>query len=414
MSVQQGMDLMNQAAKFMDKKSWLGKSTPDLDSARPLYEQAALQFKNAKATDYAVDAYLKSADIYKRQDALYLSAKQIETAALLLEKNKNFVEAAKLFKQASDQFVMYGSGEKGAEVLEKAARGLETVNFDEALYYYTEACALYDVEDKPRSGIDTYGRFISFLVRSRRWPQAIEYSERLLGLNRKLDMRINFFKQALTTVILVLLSGDSVEAKKRLVSFEEYPGFYDSEEGRISGGLVECFENYDDVELANILKNQTIRYLDNEIAKAAQTLRIPGSGKTVAPQNPIGGYAQQQFAPPLQQSSPRPVTNQQPGFMPGSGGIPNQGYVSPSGSNPQLSPRSARSASQTNLLPARSGSQTNFMPPPNMNTRIQPSASFGSGSVPEQQGYYPVHQPQAGVAYGGQPHNLVDDDDDLC
>ncbi|KAJ3250945.1 hypothetical protein HDU77_006246 [Chytriomyces hyalinus] len=106
----------------MDKKTWLGKPNPDLDSARPLYEQAALQFKNAKATDYAVDAHCKVAEIYRKQDALYLSAKQIEAAALILEKDKKPIDAAKLFKQASDQFVMYGSGEKGAEVLEKAAR----------------------------------------------------------------------------------------------------------------------------------------------------------------------------------------------------------------------------------------------------------------------------------------------------
>ncbi|KAJ3235222.1 hypothetical protein HDU78_005293 [Chytriomyces hyalinus] len=399
MSVQQGMELMNQAAKYMDKKTWLGKPNPDLDSARPLYEQAALQFKNAKATDYAVDAHCKVAEIYRKQDALYLSAKQIEAAALILEKDKKPIDAAKLFKQASDQFVMYGSGEKGAEVLEKAARGLEAVNFDEALFYYSESCALYDVEDKPRSGIDTYGRFISFLVRNRRWPQAIETSERLLALNRKLDMRINFNKQALTTVIIVLLSGDSVEARKRLISYEEYPGFYDSQEGQISSELIECFENYDDVRLAEILKNATIRYLDNEIAKASQTLRIPGSGggaRTAAA--PI-----QTFTPQIQQQfAPRPPTNQQP---------QGNGYISPTSSQHQISPREPvnyMSSARSGSLRGPGGEQQPFL----ADDAFYPNAASAPVVNPAvaDAGYRPSpprSQPQSRA-------NLVDDDDDLC
>ncbi|KAJ3021007.1 UNVERIFIED_CONTAM: hypothetical protein HDU68_009873 [Siphonaria sp. JEL0065] len=477
MSMQAGMDLMNQGGKYLDKKSFFGKATPDYDSARPLFEQAgiplplfislftwyllALQFKAAKATDYAVEAYLKAADCYKKQDALFLAGKQVESAALLVQQqSKDMEQSAKLFKQASDLFIMYGSGEKGAECVEKAAKSLETVNIELAHSYYIDAISIYESEDKPRSGIDTIGRFISFLVRNKSWVPAVEYSDRLVQIYRKLDNHPSFNKQALTTTLIVLLSGDSVDARKKLIAYEDFQGFYDSDEGEICHHLVEAFETYDDELLANVLKRPNIRYLDNEIAKASQTLRIPGSGRSapaaqaqqgfggqqfqqLPPQQFQGGYTApqgfqklpQQYTPPQGFQQPQQVSQQ---FQP----TPRSPQQNVTGAVPQGFQPPARSptGSQQNLyggIPS-TASQT-FRPPPRAPTGSPPNVY---GGVPE--GFQPSPRSPTGSQqnlYGGQPQQPApnafaqqpppqqfyqpqppqptsgfnpDDDDDLC
>ncbi len=56
-----------------------------------------------------------------------------------------------------------------------------------------------------------------------------------------------------------------------------------SEEGRTAEKILEVFQTGDEDGLAVILKSATIRYLDNEIAKAAGSLKVPpgrgGAGK---------------------------------------------------------------------------------------------------------------------------------------
>ncbi|KAJ3287191.1 hypothetical protein HDU79_005881 [Rhizoclosmatium sp. JEL0117] len=381
MSLQQGQELMSQGEKLLNKKSFFGKATPDYDLARPLFEQAAVQFKAAKATLLAVSAHSKAAECYKQQNALFLAGKQFESAALLVMNDKQLnqqSEAARLFKAAGDLFVMYGNSEKGAEVVEKAGRCLEDTDVNRAIEYYNDAISLYDTDGKPRSAIDTYGRFISFLARHKQWGQAVENSDKLVQLFRKLDNHPSYNRQVLTTTLLVLLSGDSVDARKRLNAYEEFQGFYDSDEGEISHQLVESFETYDDELLANVLKRPNIKYLDNEIARASLALRIPGSGKSAAAPQPQYNAPQQQFN------------------IPQNFGAPQQYGAPPQGFNPPLQ--------QNYFQPPQP--QNAFQPPPRQHssTTTSPYTSQPNiarqPSIPGSQQPIPARQPSVS---GSQP-----------
>ncbi|KAJ3061584.1 hypothetical protein HDU98_002479 [Podochytrium sp. JEL0797] len=419
----------------MDKKSWLGKATPDIESARPLYEQAALHFKGAKAFHLAVEAHQKAAFCYSQQGAAYLSAKQIELAALLLQKDpKEATQAADLFNEASRAFSMYGSGEKAAECQEKAAKCVEDSNPDLAIKYYTEACSIYEGEEKQRGGIDTMGRFVSFLVKHKRWALAMDQSTRIVQLWRKLDNHPSYNKQALTTTLIVLMGGDSVEARKRLVNFEEFQGFYDSEEGEICNILVESYETYDEEMLANVLKRPIVRYLDNEIAKAAMALRIPGSGGPRAPQpQPHHPQQQQQMYSPPQGFQQQPVMHQfnaPQGFQPSPFAAAPQGFQQPPPANPiqqqqqgggfQPPPRGSASRQQSPTVGSPSGSQRSLggsagYVSPNNGSRANLAQA---GGAPQQQGYPVPQQQQQGyvapMGTGGAFAGVAEDDDDLC
>ncbi|KAJ3200651.1 hypothetical protein HDU82_008717 [Entophlyctis luteolus] len=427
MSLQTGMDLMAQAAKCMDKKSFFGKPNPDIDAARPLFEQAALQFRNCKAYDSAVDALLKAADCYKAQDAFYLSAKQIETAAVMLQTQaKKPAESAAIFKQAANMYTVHGSPDKSAECYEKAARGLETINPSEAEEYYSEACSIYDSEDKQRNSIDTRGRFISFLVKNKRWNQAAQQSEQVVAIWKKLENRMFFNKQALATIIIVLSQGDSVEARKKLLAFED-------EEGEISQHLIEAFENYDDELLSNVLKRQTIKYLDNEIAKAAINLRIPGSGNPSTQQGssqaPSSGYnlqqtgfpqqyAPQQF-PNLPLNPSRPVTS--PANTAGFSATPSRNptppqTASPPSTRPAYAPRDPTPQSASN--PTVAAVPTGYGMPPGYKPRNPTPASGFPGVVQSGgSGGFEAFSGQITQDFRPEPRQQFPsgaDDDDLC
>ncbi|KAJ3417506.1 hypothetical protein HDV05_003370 [Chytridiales sp. JEL 0842] len=288
-ALQLGLELMTKGEKAANKTSFFGKKNPDWDTARVSYETAALKFKEAKAFDHQQEAHVKAANAYKEQDSIYLAAKQLEMAAQVSVANlNNPVEGARLYHQACDYFVAHGSPDRGAELLEKAAKALETVDVNQAAELYVEACTIFETEDRLRTGADTFARAVCFLLRVGKLPQAIDLSQRLCDLYVKIQNRHSFNKQALTTVILALVLGDPVEAGKRLQSLGGTFGFFESDEGFIANGMIEAFNNFDDDKLQELKRKQIIMFLDNEVARATQSLRVTGGGGG----RPAGGYSQ--------------------------------------------------------------------------------------------------------------------------
>ncbi|KAJ3186125.1 hypothetical protein HK101_009732 [Irineochytrium annulatum] len=309
--VQEAIGLMAEAEKAVNKTTWLGKKKPDWETARPLYDNAggalgsfnvaldadhacsATMFKNAKAYDHAVEAFVKSAAANKEEGSLFIAAKQLETAAQLLAQHmKKPQDAAKLYQQASDYFLAHGSPDRAAEMFEKAGKVLEPVDVVGAMEMYKEACSTYETEDKLRAGVDTFTRSIGFAIRSKRLLEAIELSQRLTDIFQKLQNGAYVNKQALSTIVIVLLLGDDVEANKRMSSFSSIPGFLDSEDGHVASDLIEAFQSYDHNLLQASLKRSPIKFLDNEVAKAAMSLRVPGGGSSKRVDNPQTGNDQ--------------------------------------------------------------------------------------------------------------------------
>ncbi|KAJ3330271.1 hypothetical protein HDU76_006059 [Blyttiomyces sp. JEL0837] len=312
--LREGIDLMGKAEKAVNKTSFFGKKTPDWDSARSLYESAATAFKTARAYDHAAEAYAKCAKAYKEQDSLYLAAKQLETGAqLLVQQAKKPMDGARLYREASNYYIAHGSADKGAEVLEKAARAVETVDVNLALELYNEACTTYESEDRLRNGVDTFVKTIGFLLRNKRITEAIDFSQRLSDAYYKLQNLPQFNRQALSTVILVLVSGDPVEANKRITRFSNtVMSFEGSDEAQTARGMIEAFNTSDEELLQQLQKAPLVKFLDNEVARAAQALRIArpkakkqeqGSQQQAYPQQAMGqqGYPQQGYQPQGQQ-----------------------------------------------------------------------------------------------------------------
>jgi hypothetical protein len=80
-------------------------------------------------------------------------------------------------------------------------------------------------------------------------------------------------------------------------------GFPQSEEAEISDDLIKAYEHGDQELLAKTVRRQNITFLDNEIARLARTLAVPGDslggGNYGTPQGSGNRYAQQSYGDSL-------------------------------------------------------------------------------------------------------------------
>nr|KAJ3420804.1 hypothetical protein HK105_005229 [Polyrhizophydium stewartii] len=234
-----GNELMNEGAKALAKTTFFGKPKPDHDAALQCFEQAGTMF---------------------------LAAKALETAANLVAQNMNDPRAAgPLFQQASHMFLAHGSADRAGEMLEKAAKSLETSDPAAATQFYLDSCAVFEDEDRLRMGVDTFKRAIAFCLRAQRMDTAMALSDRLEIAFLKLDNQPSFARQALTNVVLQLAVGNESGARLKIEDASRKSGrFEQTDDGQVANDLLTAIETGDEPLLANIMRSSPIRFLDNE------------------------------------------------------------------------------------------------------------------------------------------------------
>lgn len=229
-----------------------------------------------------------------KSDSIYLAAKATEAGALIAaQQTNNPGNAAAIYSRASDMYLTHGAADKAAEMLEKAGRTTETTNVDKAIEYYIMACTLYEQEDRGRFAVETFKRTVSVLLKNKRYPKAVEILTRMAEVMEPLANKAALFKVYLSIIITLLEMKDDVEAGKRYDIFLTSPGFAQSDEVRAAGELLDAFEKRDPDMLQTVISQQTFTFLDNEVARLAQQLRVPGGGsartasETLAPPRPL-------------------------------------------------------------------------------------------------------------------------------
>ncbi|KAI8579242.1 hypothetical protein K450DRAFT_243462 [Umbelopsis ramanniana AG] len=297
------------AVKLMqdgDKASQKGLfKKPDWDIAGQNYERAATAFKVGKSYEQAVQAYNKASEALLKADATHLAGKAMESAAQILAQNLHQPDrAADAYRRASELFVTQGSVDRGAEQLEKAAKVMENVDVNAAIDLYSQSCSLYEQEDRGRFAMDTFKKAISLLVKTQKYDRAADMLNRQSVVLQKMTNRGALHKANLSIVILSLAMGDEVEANKQFHNFcSRDAGFPQSEEAEISDDLIKAYEHGDGELLAKTVRRQNITFLDNEIARLARSLGVPGenirSNNYGAPQAAGNAYPQQSYGDDL-------------------------------------------------------------------------------------------------------------------
>jgi len=256
----------------------LFKWKPDWDSAATKYEKASLLFRNVKAFTESKDALGKAATSYANSNSIYLAGKCCEDAGNIAKDQGANLEAADWFEKAADYYHRSGKSDRASALYVRAASVLTKNEKDRAIKLFKEALDIYSTNDSFHLAADVYRSFNSYLIKEELYLEAISNMEKQIIGYRNLKQDHNIWKSYLSIIIIELKLGEWVKATEYQEKFgEEEANYYSTEESKIAQDLLNAFEKNDDDLLKKTAKLQKIRLLENQVARVAINLKLPGS-----------------------------------------------------------------------------------------------------------------------------------------
>ncbi|XP_048856746.1 N-ethylmaleimide-sensitive factor attachment protein, gamma b [Brienomyrus brachyistius] len=271
-------------------KTSLTKWKPDYDSAASEYAKAAVAFKNAKQFEQAKDAYVKEAEYHTENKALFHAAKALEQAGMMMKDMKRMPEAIQYIEKASMMYVENGTPDTAAMALDRAGKLIEPVNVEKAIDLYKKAASVFENEDRLRQAAELLGKSSRLLVRLRRLDEAAASIQKEKNMYKEIENYPTCFKKTIAQVLVHLHRSDFVAADKCVRESYSIPGFSGSEDCVAMEQLLQGYDEQDEDAVSRVCSSPLLKYMDNDYAKLAVALKVPGGGKKKkSPTVPQGG-----------------------------------------------------------------------------------------------------------------------------
>uniref|UniRef100_A0A8C5GWC9 Gamma-soluble NSF attachment protein n=1 Tax=Gouania willdenowi TaxID=441366 RepID=A0A8C5GWC9_GOUWI len=247
-------------------KTSLTKWKPDFDSAASEYAKAAVCFKNAKQYEQAMEAYLK-------------------------EEQKKMPEAIQYIEKACMMYMENGTPDTAAMALDRAGKLIEPLNLEKAVDLYQKAAGVFENEDRLRQAVELLGKASRLLVRLRRLDDAAVALQKEKNMYKEIENFPMCFKKTTAQVLVHLHRGDFVAADKCVRESYSLPGYSGSEDCVAMETLLQGYDEQDEDQIHRVCNSPLLKYMDNDYAKLAISLRVPGGGakKKKAPASSPGG-----------------------------------------------------------------------------------------------------------------------------
>lgn len=246
----------------------------DWDSAALAYEKAANAFRSAKIYDSAKYCFLRLSLCQTHMDVYYLAAKSMENASAMAKELKETQECANLLLESCKLYRTNGNSFQAADTMTKAAKLLEDIDLNQTIKLLTDACELFELDDKDHFSGDTFKQTISMLLKHKKYTEAVDL---MILQNRvfvKLEQNHDLHKSCLSVITISLATDDIVASKKYYEQFLDYPSFIHSQEGTTAQELITAFDNHDVDGVKKIVSRHIFNFLDNQVAKIAKNLSI--------------------------------------------------------------------------------------------------------------------------------------------
>ena len=146
--IREAEENIKQAEKYL--KTSMFKWNPDYDSAGDAYSRAATAYKVGGKKEEAIKCLDKACDCYKEMRTLFQAARMLDQAVLLSRDLNRMDDVVSYAERGALLFRQDGSNESAAQLLEKAAKIVESSCPDKAIGIYTKAAETVGVEDRPR------------------------------------------------------------------------------------------------------------------------------------------------------------------------------------------------------------------------------------------------------------------------
>ncbi|KAF5905217.1 gamma-soluble NSF attachment protein-like [Clarias magur] len=239
----------------------------------------AVAFKNAKQLDEAKEAYLQEAEAHTNNRALFHAAKALEQAGMMLKDMQRLPEAIQYIEKASLMYVENGTPDTAAMALDRAGKLIEPVDLAKAVDLYQKAASVFENEERLRQAVELLGKASRLLVRQKKFDEAALAIQKEKNMYRDIENYPTCFKKTIAQVLVHLHRGDFVAADKCVRESYSIPGFSGSEDCIALEQLLQGYDQQDEEQVARVCNSPLFKYMDNDYAKLAITLGVPGGGK---------------------------------------------------------------------------------------------------------------------------------------
>lgn len=265
------------AEKYL-KTSFM-KWKPDYDSAASEYAKAAVAFKNAKQLEEAKEAYLQEAEAHTNNRTLFHAAKALEQAGMMLKDMQRLPEAIQYIEKASMMYVENGTPDTAAMALDRAGKLIEPVDLSKAVDLYQRAASVFENEERLRQAVELLGKASRLLVRQKKFDEAVVSIQKEKNMYKDIENYPTCFKKTIAQVLVHLHRGDYVAADKCVRESYSIPGFSGSEDCVALEQLLQGYDQQDEDLVSRVCNSPLFKYMDNDYAKLALSLNVPGGGK---------------------------------------------------------------------------------------------------------------------------------------
>ncbi|XP_039381667.1 gamma-soluble NSF attachment protein isoform X1 [Mauremys reevesii] len=291
--INEALEHVAKAEKYL--KTGFLKWKPDYDSAATEYGKAGVAFKNAKQFDQAKDAYLREAEAHANNRALFHAAKAYEQAGMMLKEMQKLPEAVQLIEKASMMYLENGTPDTAAIALERAGKLIESMNPEKAVQLYQQTASVFENEERLRQAVELLGKASRLLVRGRRLDEAALSIQKEKNIYKEIENYATCYKKTIAQVLVHLHRHDYVAAERCVRESYSIPGFSESEDCAALEQLLEGYDNQDQDQVSYVCNLPLFKYMDNDYAKLALSLAVPGGGtkkkSPVTTQDKAGGPA---------------------------------------------------------------------------------------------------------------------------
>ncbi|KAI9294943.1 TPR-like protein [Neoconidiobolus thromboides FSU 785] len=278
--LQEAQDFLKKAEKST-KKSWF--SSPDYSIAAQYYEQAANCYKSIKYNKPALETYNLAGKYYLEINNYFMAGKCYEQSSSLALNLQDYEVAYRHLMTSSDYYKLSGSMDIAAQLLEKYAKIFEPIEVEKAIELLKLACEIYVSEEKGKFSIESYRKWQSLLIREKNWIEADKVLKEMKQITNNLTNPSTSNKIILSLFVIWLAYGDSIASKKIIDWGNSENGFIGSSEYEMIQSLLCYYEDSNQEEWLNCINKNAILFLDNEIAKVAKRLKLPGTSTVKLP-----------------------------------------------------------------------------------------------------------------------------------
>ena len=262
---------VRKAEKYL--KTSLMKWTPDHDGAGDEFSKAATCFKVAGEPTAALDALNRACECYKECRSLYQAAKMLEQSVLICRDTPGrFSDIASLAERGALLYRQHGSPESAAQLLEKAAKILESKDSEAALDLYEKAAETIMVEDRPKQAAEYLHKVGRLQVKAGALDKAAKTLEETVKLLQESGSTATVGRIVSGLVLVELAREDVVAASK---AFNAWGGYCDGDQSAALNTLIQAFNDEDGDLAKRGLASGAVMNLDVEFTRLAKTIPLP-------------------------------------------------------------------------------------------------------------------------------------------